>query len=296
MKSKAILYFPLCLLLGVFTWACQEQDDMQAGASDGQAIMSARKTAMEQRSVDDEQCFPAGTRYRIWAFNDNGYLFDGAPGGILTAETAGHYIEMSEEYTPKLRDKFTVYGFTDYLPRRDQAAYESQLVPVVPDDYNAPCYDIAFDNSLPKGYRDYFRGVLEYDRAVNGSSAVIPFKHILSRVRVQVFQQHDETNPDQGLYDLYVHKVELSNLQDRATYDVRTDKFTLPDGSQATARTLNEVADGQKILSADRLPCPLPRYSSCRQPIRSRTRAMHSGYCRWPSAEPMRHGFPTRGP
>ena len=110
------------------------------------------------------------------------------------------------------------------------------------------------------GYPDYYRAYLEYDSEnENKTSPIMEFKHILSRVRVQVIQQDNGQasggNDKEGLYQsLRLHAVELQGVYDTETYNVRQGAFSSP--VNQTSRILREVAEGEDIIPAEASTAP----------------------------------------
>ena len=244
--------------------SCQQADlsGMPDGEDDGR--LRACKSALITRSVPPNAYFEENRAYRLWAYRleedtDGTYLFTEAPNGVLGKESTRHYIQMPETYTKELRDAFHIYGFTD-----DEAVLtedntdNDKILPSDPGSGEHPTYTIAYDPNLPQGYKEYYRADLKYvadDKTK--TSPVMEFKHILSRVRVQVIQQDQKSagisNEDKrGVYDLQLHAAELQGVYGTLVYDVRADKFSLPDGETKGNRRLKGLGnEGQDIIPVE---------------------------------------------
>lgn len=147
--------------------------------NEGDTVLSAYKERVASRAVA-EYYFSEGTKYRIWVTNTGTQnpAFEGDSVGIEGTETIRqdglHYINLGD-YNNKLVGDYDFYGFTD----------STRAVPPLSDDGT---YNIAI-NTTTNDYVDYRRGELKFvDR---GTSSVLrmPFKHIMSQVRVMVMCQ-----------------------------------------------------------------------------------------------------------
>lgn len=235
--------------------SCQDEDAANGQEGEYSGQLTAHKGEMITRSVPPNSNFPVGTRYRLWAYNNAGYMFGSDNNGILASESSGHYIEMSQDYAPLLRTQFEVYGFTDNLSEKEGGTLEAG------GNSNQPTYTITYDENIPEGYLDYMRGYLEYNNAdPEKTSPVVEFKHILSRVRVQVIQQNkkNESGEDEldqngnkvGLYNLYVHSASISDMYETEIYEVKSGTFTKAD-TEPKERALKIDIQGQEVLPAE---------------------------------------------
>lgn len=239
--------------------SCQREvlPDIPDASSDR---LRARKSAFITRSVPPNAYFKSNTAYRLWAYDptknpENQYMF-GSTNGILAKESPGQYIEMSPDYAKLLRRAFKIYGFTDDATQLDDDSGNTVLA-ADPGSNTYPTYTIHHNETLPQGYQDYYRAYLEYDS--EDETKILPimeFKHILSRVRVQVVQQDNGTTSDDGnkvgMYaDLRLHAVTLQGVYDTQVYNVREDKFSLPTGATTTDRVLKKDIEGKAIIPAE---------------------------------------------
>ena len=116
--------------------------------------------------------------------------------------------------------------------------------------HDDPTYTISYNRQVETGYPDYYRAYLEYDSEnENKTSPIMEFKHILSRVRVQVIQQDNGQasggNDKEGLYQsLRLHAVELQGVYD--TGKPTTTERALSSPLITSDGILKEVAEGEE--------------------------------------------------
>lgn len=249
------LFGMLCVMT-----SCQ-QDALSYMSDNRNDRLTARKCAVVTRSVPPNSHFDQNTAYRLWAYrpDNNEYMFAETSNGILAKESSGRYIEMSQDNAKLLREAFNIYGFTDESKLTDDTD-EKVLAADASSNHDNPTYTISYNEKLETGYPDYYRAYLEYDSEdENKTSPIMEFKHILSRVRVQVIQQDNGQasggSDKEGLYQsLLLHAVELQGVYDTETYDVRQGTFSSP-VNQAN-RILREVAEGEDIIPAEASTAP----------------------------------------
>ena len=249
------LFGMLCVMT-----SCQ-QDALSYMSDNRNNRLTARKCAVVTRSVPPNSYFDRNTAYRLWAYrpDNNEYMFAEASNGILAKESSGRYIEMSQDNAKLLREAFNIYGFTDESELTDDTD-EKVLAADASSTHDDPTYTISYNRQVETGYPDYYRAYLEYDSEnENKTSPIMEFKHILSRVRVQVIQQDNGQasggNDKEGLYQsLRLHAVELQGVYDTETYNVRQGAFSSP--VNQTSRILREVAEGEDIIPAEASTAP----------------------------------------
>lgn len=251
------------LLLGTLSMMISCQEKERYGEGEGTVDrLTARKGTLVTRSIPPNSNFEENTRYRLWAYDAGGkYMFGknaGMENGILAKESSGKYVEMDSDHAKLLRDKFEVYGFTDGKVYEDSEVVTGELLKAE-GTYDEPIYTVTYNSNIPEGYPDYFRAHLQYDRAAGKTSSVLEFSHILSRIRVQVIQRGKIIGGKEnltGVFDLKLHSAEIDGVYDNLTYDVRADKFTLPESTRPKRRTLNKVAEGEPIIPAEAVTAP----------------------------------------
>ncbi|WP_236091868.1 fimbrillin family protein [Bacteroides ovatus] len=246
---RRFAYTALCVVGMLCALASCQNDELAEPFSGTADRLTARKSELLTRSVPPNSYFPENTRYRLWAYDGNGsYLFD-QTNGVLGKESVRHYVEMEQQYAKLMRDRFVAYGFTD------GASYEDGSVPdnLLPATGTSkqPQVTVSYDSGSEKGYPDYLRAHLDYDRKAGKTSSVLEFKHILSRIRVQVIQQGkkgEATDESIGLFDLKLHEVAIEGVYNELTYDIREGKYEKPaDGIQPVNRTLKSIPEGKEI-------------------------------------------------
>lgn len=167
------------MLMCVAFISCKEETF--SAWNEGDTVLSAYKEKVASRAVA-EYYFSEGTKYRIWVTNTGTQnpAFEGQEGGVEGTETIRqddlHYINLGD-YNNKLVGDYDFYGFTD----------STETAPLASADGT---YNISL-NTGTNDYVDYRRGELKF--ADRGTSSVLrmPFKHIMSQVRVMVMCQED---------------------------------------------------------------------------------------------------------
>lgn len=246
---RRFAYTALCVVGMLCALASCQNDELADPFSGTADRLTARKGELLTRSVPPNSHFPENTRYRLWAYDGNDkYLFD-QPNGVFGKESVRHYVEMEQQYAKLMRDRFVAYGFTDGVPYKDASVSENLLSATGTSE--RPQVTISYDLGSEKGYPDYLRAHLDYDRQAGKTSSVLEFKHILSRIRVQVIQQgkkDEATGKSIGLFDLKLHEVAIEGVYDELTYDIREGKYGQPAaGIQPVNRTLNSIPEGKEI-------------------------------------------------
>lgn len=255
---KALSFFGMLCVMP----SCQ-QDALPDMSDNRNDRLTARKCAVVTRSVPPNSHFERNTAYRLWAYkldnNENEYMFAEASNGILAKESSGRYIEMSQDNAKLLRETFNIYGFTDESKLTDDTD-EKVLAADASSNHDNPTYTISYNEKLETGYPDYYRAYLEYNSEdENKTSPIMEFKHILSRVRVQVIQQDNGQvsggSDKEGLYQsLLLHAVELRGVYDTEIYNVREGTFSVFENQ--TNRILRKVTEGKDIIPAEASTAP----------------------------------------
>lgn len=246
---RRFAYTALCVV-GVLCALASCQNDELADPFSGTADrLTARKGELLTRSVPPNSHFPENTRYRLWAYDGNDKYLFGQTNGVFGKESVRHYVEMEQEYAKLMRDRFVAYGFTDGVPY-EEASMSENLLPAMGTSEH-PQVKVSYVPGSEKGYPDYLRAHLDYDRKAGKTSSVLEFKHILSRIRVQVIQQgkkDEATGKSIGLFDLKLHEVAIEGVYDELTYDIREGKYGQPAADiQPVNRTLNSIPEGKEI-------------------------------------------------
>lgn len=191
MVRKILYMVSAVVLAGVATLSCKDED---FGAwEEGGTVLSAYKEKVISRAGEVYN-FSEGTKYRIWV-NDattEQPVFDGQAAGMEGTEAIRqdglHYINLGD-YNNRLVGDYDFYGLTDST-RTAPAATEDGIYSITMNDQN--------------NYTDYRRGELQFDaNREDGAVLRMPFKHIMSQVRVKVMCQQDITS------ELTLKKVEF---------------------------------------------------------------------------------------
>lgn len=246
---RRFAYTALCLTGILCVLASCENDELTDAFSETADRLTARKSDPVTRGVPPNGYFETNTRYRLWAYDQGGKYMFGQTNGILGKESVGRYVELDQQYTKLLREKFNAYGFTDGAPYEDGSVPDNLLPASGTSD--RPQVTVSYVSGSEKGYPDYLCAHLDYDRKNGKTSSVLEFKHILSRIRVQVIQQgkkDEATGKSIGLFDLKLHEVVIEGAYNNMTYDIREGKYEKPaDGIQPASRILKSIPEGKEI-------------------------------------------------
>lgn len=278
---RRFAYTALCVVGMLCALASCQNDELTDSFSESADRLTARKGELLTRSVPPNSHFPENTRYRLWAYNESGsYLFN-QTNGVLGKESVRHYVEMEQQYAKLMRDRFVAYGFTDGVPYEDASMSENLLPAMGTSEH--PQVKASYVPGSEKGYPDYLRAHLDYDRKAGKTSSVLEFKHILSRIRVQVIQQgkkDEATGKSIGLFDLKLHEVAIEGVYDELTYDIREGKYGQPaPGTGPVTRTLNSIPEGKEIEPTEKgyLESYMLPTSDMEQPARLTMKLVISG-------------------
>lgn len=226
-----ILKAPIALtVISIFIITLASCNEQQPDAGITGRLSAIKIYQVASRSVPPNSQFQEGTKYRLWAYeNDTGvninYIFSDAA-GVVGTESATHFIDLDKNENAQLRGDINIYGFTDGSNAIQEADSGSS-----PDN---PEYTIRYNGSITSEkssrnyiYTDYMRSKLNHKSSSNsGSSAILQFRHIMSQVRIQTLQQD---SPNGSNYDLRIKDIALDGIYDEGTYNVITDKFSIPD-------------------------------------------------------------------
>lgn len=246
---RRFAYTALCAVGMLCVLASCQNDELAEPFSGTADRLTARKGELLTRSVPPNSYFPENTRYRLWAYDGNDKYLFGQTNGVFGKESVRHYVEMEQQYAKLMCDRFVAYGFTDGVPYEDASVSENLFSAMGTSEH--PQVTVFYVPSSEKGYPDYLRAHLDYDRKAGKTSSVLEFKHILSRIRVQVIQQgkkDEATGESSGLFDLKLHEVAIEGVYNELTYDIREGKYEKPaDGIRPASRTLKSIPEGKKI-------------------------------------------------
>lgn len=192
MVRKILYMVSAVVLAGVAFLSCKDEDFR--AWEEGGTVLSAYKERVVSRA-GEVYYFSEGTRYRIWV-NDattEQPVFDGQAAGMEGTEAIRqdglHYIDLGTTYNNRLVGDYDFYGLTD----------STNTAPAATED---GIYSIELNGQ--NNYTDYRRGELLFDEnREDGSVLRMPFKHIMSQVRVKVMCQQDITS------ELKLKKVEF---------------------------------------------------------------------------------------
>ena len=214
MVRKILYMVSAVILAGVAFLSCKDEDSL--AWEEGGTVLSAYKERMVSRAAA-EYYFSEGTRYRVWVTKANAQdpAFDGQAAGLEGTEAIRqdglNYINLGD-YNRMLVGEYDFYGLTDSTR-------------MVPQESTNGTYSITL-NEQTNNYTDYRRGELRFDDRGTESVLRMPFKHIMSQVRVKVMCQQDITSK------LTLKKVEFIGANDNngvtlsADYNVFSNAFT----------------------------------------------------------------------
>ena len=247
------------ILMSVLFFSCvKEGMDGYAGNPDEIKIVGSKGENIS-RSVPPNANFKEGISYRLWAYDnsqkDEKYLFNNdTQNGIVAKESVGHYIEMDVANRSRLVDNFTIYGLTDnrttyssdaFTPKSGTTGYTF----LIGDNNEVIPSDIG---SVNRQLTDYYRGEFKYvrdDMPIDSKGLIVMnFKHIMSQLKISILQQPDEKTGE--IYkDLKVTKIELAGDYSSMDYDVKTNDFSIPEGSGTSARILWQGNTGNGVTT-----------------------------------------------
>ena len=245
------------ILMSVLFFSCEKESMGGLGENSDVIKIVGNKSESVSRSVPPNDYFNQGVCYRLWAYDNNNdnYIFKNSDtsSGIVAKESEGHFIEIDDANRSLLVDTFTIYGLTDNKTKNNDNAF-----PTNPD--NPTKYTLSRTGSVdPSGINyvnqqliDYYRGEFEYVRAQmpidSKGLIVMNFKHIMSQLKISILQQPDENTGD--IYkDLKVTKIELEGDYSSMVYDVKTNEFSKPEGSDTSARILWQGNTGNGVTT-----------------------------------------------
>lgn len=247
------------ILMSALFFSCVKED-MEGYADNPDEIkIVGSKGENISRSVPPNANFKEGISYRLWAYDNTPenrkYLFNNdTQNGIVANESYGHYIEMDDANRSRLVDNFTIYGLTDNRTTGSDA--------FTPKSGTTTRYTFSIgDNdevipsvtgSVNRQLTDYYRGESKYvrdDMPIDSKGLIVMnFKHIMSQLKISILQQPNENTGD--IYeDLKVTKIELEGDYSSMDYDVKTNEFSIPEGSDTSARILWQGNTGNGVTT-----------------------------------------------
>lgn len=206
----------IILLTVMILAACRQDLFLKEEKGAGEIILSAYKEQIQARATGAEEYFDLGTRYRIW-INQSGTTNPVAEteNGIQGTESVRggyntRYIDLGT-YNTRLSGEFDFYGFT--------AATEQPIKEC------SVCSDYEIELQSDGDYIDYRRGQLLVSEHEESSGVLrMPFKHIMSQVRLEVMKEETVTS------ELELVSVEFigsgEGVVTEGTYNVYTNAFT----------------------------------------------------------------------
>lgn len=180
---RTVLYVASVALFASLAFLSCKEDGLSAWTGDD-VVLSAYKEKMVSRAAA-EYYFSAGTKYRIWIMDANTSepAFDGQADGMEGTEKIRqdglHYIDLGL-YNDNLVGEYDFYGITDSTG-------------TVPQQKSSGVFDVVL-NQETNDYVDYRRGELKCDEQEASSVLRMPFKHIMSQVKIKVMRQDDVTS------------------------------------------------------------------------------------------------------
>ena len=230
MVRKILYMVSAVILAGVAFLSCKDEDSL--AWEEGGTVLSAYKERMISRAA--EYYFSEGTRYRVWVTKADGTqdpAFDGQAAGLEGTEAIRqdglNYIDLGD-YNNRLVGDYDFYGLTDSTQTAPAASTEGT-------------YSITL-NEQTNNYTDYRRGELKFDDRGTESVLRMPFKHIMSQVKVKVMCQQDITSK------LTLKKVEFIGANDNngvtlsAVYNVFDNEF------KQTATGIRTIDLGENVI------------------------------------------------
>ncbi len=215
----------LATCLVMFTSCSDDTSAYNLGNDDG-VRLTARKAEQTISRADGGGYFAVGTKYRIWAYDENSAA---VLNGDIATETESHYLQFDSDKQRKIREKRAIYGFTyNNADIFDEIADPTSFA----IDYNPYLATEQEGSQIDPGFNDYCRGYLDFDASTYDSGvAHIVFSHILSQMQIAIIQQGiDDPGAETGekaRYDIKLKEAKIIGIKYKGTYDILADAMTL---------------------------------------------------------------------
>ena len=224
-------------LLGIT--ACTHEDAISVTPSEEQeTILSARKSHIITRAGDEVTQFEVGTKYRLYAVNQEGGIeLKGQEGTEQSNHTINYGSVISYGSSP-----ISFYGAT-YGSTTEVPAFPSDggttITETVKDDGTLP--DLMFSNNL-------------IDQTVsNGYRLEMDFKHAMSKLKFRIVKQ-DETEDaeaEKKLENATLTKIQVKGTHGTGSLDIVNGKWTyVEEEVDLSVRTYYGNTTGMKVETA----------------------------------------------
>lgn len=224
-------------LLGIT--ACTHEDAISVTPSEEQeTILSARKSHIITRAGDEVTQFEVGTKYRLYAVNQEGGIeLKGQEGTEQSNHTINYGSVISYGSSP-ISFYGATYGSTSVVP-----AFPSDggttITETVKDDGTLP--DLMFSNNL-------------IDQTVsNGYRLEMDFKHAMSKLKFRIVKQ-DETEDaeaEKKLENATLTKIQVKGTHGTGSLDIVNGKWTyVEEEVDLSVRTYYGNTTGMKVETA----------------------------------------------
>lgn len=223
-------------LLGIT--ACTHEDAISVTPSEEQeTILSARKSHIITRAGDEVTQFEVGTKYRLYAVNQEGGIELKGQEGIEQSNHTINYGSVISYGSSPISFYGATYGSTSVVPEFSSVG-GTTITETVRDD---ALPDLMFSNNL-------------IDQTVsNGYRLEMDFKHAMSKLKFRIVKQ-DETEDaeaEKKLENATLTKIQVKGTHGTGSLDIVNGKWTyVEEEVDLSVRTYYDNTTGMKVETA----------------------------------------------
>lgn len=223
-------------LLGIT--ACTHEDAISVTPSEEQeTILSARKSHIITRAGDEVTQFEVGTKYRLYAVNQEGGIELKGQEGIEQSNHTINYGSVISYGSSPISFYGATYGSTSVVPEFSSVG-GTTITETVRDD---ALPDLMFSNNL-------------IDQTVsNGYRLEMDFKHAMSKLKFRIVKQ-DETEDaeaEKKLENATLTKIQVKGTHGTGSLDIVNGKWTyVEEEVDLSVRTYYDNTTGMKVKTA----------------------------------------------
>lgn len=223
-------------LLGIT--ACTHEDAISVTPSEEQeTILSARKSHIITRAGDEVTQFEVGTKYRLYAVNQEGGIELKGQEGIEQSNHTINYGSVISYGSSPISFYGATYGSTSVVPAFSSVG-GTTITETVRDD---ALPDLMFSNNL-------------IDQTVsNGYRLEMDFKHAMSKLKFRIVKQ-DETEDaeaEKKLENATLTKIQVKGTHGTGSLDIVNGKWTyVEEEVDLSVRTYYDNTTGMKVETA----------------------------------------------
>ena len=206
-------------LLGIT--ACTHEDAISITPSEEQeTILSARKSHIITRAGDEVTQFEVGTKYRLYAVNQEGGIeLKGQEGTEQSNHTINYGSVISYGSSP-ISFYGATYGSTSVVPEFSSVGGTTITETVRGDALS----DLMFSNNL-------------IDQTVsNGYRLEMDFKHAMSKVEFMIVKQDESGDDEKKLENVTLKNITVKGTHQSGTFDIVKGKWNYGDSDELVER------------------------------------------------------------